>query len=463
MTGKEHAVRRAFACAMAEWPICDAVAGCREMFVAFSGGADSAALLVLMREYAAEHRISLTAIHVHHGIRGAEADRDALACEAFCRERGIPLLIRRADVPALAKQWSLGLEEAARRVRYEAFDALCGEKENALVATAHSADDNLETVLFHMLRGAGSAGMAGIPPVRGRYIRPLLGCSSSEIRDFCRAEGIPYVSDSTNADNTYTRNYIRNEITPALRKITPAPEKAVMRMSSLLRRDEAFLHQAAVSALGEYAAKTSAPCGMLSDLEDAVLSRACGILYGNAAGGKGDLSAAHVTELCRMIRAGRCDSISLPGSFRARVFDGEIAFLPEKDSTAGADLFHFSLTEGVHSFPEYGFGVCFFADEGKNIPFDKNIYKLAICTSLPFDTIQSKAFVRFRQPGDRYRFGGMTRSVKKLLNEAKIPPEKRDRLPVFCDEAGILWIPGFPVRDGGSADGARAFLACFSL
>ncbi len=463
MTGKDHAVRRAFACAMAEPPICDAVAGCENMFVAFSGGADSAALLVLMREYAAENRISLTAIHVHHGIRGVEADRDALACEAFCQERGIPLILHRADVPALSKQWSLGLGEAARRVRYQAFDDLCAGKENALVATAHSADDNLETVLFHMLRGAGSAGMAGIPPVRDRYIRPLLGCSSLEIRDFCRAEGISYVSDSTNADSAYTRNYIRHEIVPALRKITPSPEKAVMRMSSLLRRDEAFLHKAAVAALGEYASRTSAPCGMLSDLDDAVLSRACGILYSNAAGGKSDLSASHVAELCRMIRAGRCDSVSLPGSLRARVFDGEIAFLPEQDPVAGADSLCFSLTEGVHSFPEYGFGICFFADEGKNIPFDKNIYKLAICTSLPFDTIQGKAFVRFRMPGDRYRFGGMTRSVKKLLNEAKIPPEKRERLPVFCDEAGILWIPGFPVRDGGSTDGAQAFLACFSL
>ena len=463
MKKTENAVRSGFRCAMYTSPISDAVASCTAMFVAFSGGADSAALLTLMREYAAEKSILLTAVHVHHGIRGAEADRDALACEAFCRERGIPLMIHRADVPTLAKEWSMGLEEAARRVRYECFDSLGDSEKTVLVATAHSADDNLETVLFHMLRGAGSAGMAGIPPVRDRYIRPLLGCSSEEIRDFCRMENIPYVSDSTNADSIYTRNYIRNEIVPAMRKITPSPEKAVMRMSALLRRDEAYLHQAAVAALGEFAHQPCAPCGIFSELDDAVLSRVCGILYSNAAGGKGDLSAAHVSDLCRMIRAGQCDSISLPASIRARVFDGEISFFSEIAKTAEAEEFHFALTEGIHSFPEYGFGICFFADGGKNLPFDKNIYKLAICTSLPFDTIQGKAFVRFRAPGDRYRFGGMTRSVKKLLNGAKIPPEKRDRLPVFCDEAGIFWIPGFPVRDGELSHGRTAFLACFSL
>ena len=132
------------------------------LLLGFSGGVDSSVLLDLTARYAREHGAPLRILHMHHGIRGAEADRDALACEAFCRERGIPLLIRRADVPALSKQWSLGLEEAARRVRYEAFDALCAGKENALVATAHSADDNLETVLFHMLRGAGTAGISEI-------------------------------------------------------------------------------------------------------------------------------------------------------------------------------------------------------------------------------------------------------------------------------------------------------------
>ena len=120
----DHAVRAAFARAMAEMPIRGAAASMSDLYVAYSGGADSAALLTLMHEYTAARRISLTAIHVHHGIRGAEADRDAHACEAFCRERGIPFVIRYADVPALAEKWSMGLEEAARRVRYEMFHAL---------------------------------------------------------------------------------------------------------------------------------------------------------------------------------------------------------------------------------------------------------------------------------------------------------------------------------------------------
>ena len=190
--------------------------------------------------------------------------------------------------------------------------------------------------------------------------------------------------------------------------------------------------------LGEYAQGTGAPCADLAPLHDAILSRALTVLYENAAGGRGNLTAAHMGDLCDLVRRGRCAELSLPGSVTARIYNGEIAFFTENEAHKPEGDFVFPLTEGEHLFPEYGFGIGFFANQGKNIPFDKNIYKLAICTTLPFDTIQGKAFVRFRRPGDRYRFGGMTRSVKKILNEAKIPPEKRAVLPIFCDENGKM-------------------------
>ena len=126
------------------------------------------------------------------------------------------------------------------------------------------------------------------------------------------------------------------------------------------------------------------------------------------------MTAAHVRDLCDLVRRDRCADLSLPASVTARVYNGTVSFLTEEDVREPEEDFVFFLTEGEHRFPEYGFGIVFFANEGKKLPFDKNIYKLAICTSLPFDTIQGKAFVRFRRPGDRYRFGGMTRSVKKL-------------------------------------------------
>lgn len=459
--GKTVGVRETFFCAMKDLL---AMAGpMKSVYVAYSGGADSAALLTLMHEYAAETHIPITAVHVHHGIRGAEADGDAELCRDFCAARDIPLVIRHVDVPALAKEWSVGIEEAARRARYGIFEELTAGKDGAFVATAHSADDNLETVLFHMLRGAGTAGMCGIPAWRGRYIRPMLGCTAREIREFCREENIPFAVDSTNADDAYTRNYIRGQIVPALCRITPSPQKAVGRMCSLLRADAEYLHSEALRALGEYATDTCAPCGLLAPLHDAVLSRALGILYENAAGGRGDLTASHLRDLCDLVRRGQCADLSLPASVTARLYNGVISFLAAEDLREPAEDFLFPLTEGEHRFPEYGFGIRFFANEGKNLPFDKNIYKLAICMSLPFDTIQGKAFVRFRRPGDRYRFGGMTRSVKKLLNEAKIPPEKRAVLPVFCDDAGIFWIPGFPARDGRGTDKKQMTLVCFSL
>lgn len=443
-----HPVRQAFQRAVETAPLKDRLCGASALFVGFSGGADSAALLTLASAYCAAHGISCTAIHVHHGIRGAEADRDAEACQLFCRSRGIPLLLRRVNAPERAKELHIGLEDAARQLRYEAFETALAAHPGALCATAHSADDNLETVLHHILRGSALDGLCGIPAVRGAYIRPLLTVSAADIRDFCAAEHIPFVEDSTNANTAYTRNYIRAEIVPRLRQITPSPEAAVTRMCAHLCADAEFLHETTLRSLGEFAHAPCAPRALLNDMPDALLSRAICILYENTHGDAHALTSTHINAVIQLIRTGMPGRISLPGRLCARLFADQIEILPEEKCVPVASpTVHVPLKDGTHFFPEYGFCLQIGQENAPECTDGKNIYKLSICSFIPSATISGEIFLRFRQPGDSVRQGGMSRSVKKLMCDKKIPPQARATLPVIADDAGILWIPGVCRRD----------------
>jgi tRNA(Ile)-lysidine synthase len=450
-----HPVQKAFSAAMAQPPIAPLCRGIAAVFVAYSGGADSTALLTLMHAYCMEHGLSCTAIHVHHGIRGAEADRDADACSAFCRERGIPLILKRRDVPAYAEKHHIGMEEAARTVRYAVFDEILADRKDAVLATAHSADDQLETVLHHLLRGSGIDGLCGIPPVRGALIRPLLTVSAADIRDFCRTSALPFVEDSTNTDEAYTRNYIRREIVPRLRQITSAPETAITRMCALLREDAAYLDKAAVAALRDYANASLAPEEYLKDLPDALLSRAIIHLYENETGKAENLTSAHIAAVMALVRRGGSGKIPLPGGRFARLEYGNLDFRPEQTypEAPPAD-FCVSLHMGENLFPEFGFGIRM--EEYAQPPdiddpaaYIENIkfYKLFIWYSFPYDTIQGEISMRFLRPGDRIRQGGMTRQVRKLFNQYNVSPQWRIRCPILCDSAGILWIPRLGGRD----------------
>ena len=193
------------------------------VLVALSGGADSVALLRALQALAYPVR----AFHLNHCLRGAESDRDEAFCRALCAGLGVPLTVERIDVAA-ARAAGEGIEAAARRIRYARLTAAA---QGAKIATAHTADDNLETMLFHLVRGTGPKGLAGIPPVRGQVIRPLLGVTRAAVEAYLHALGQDYVTDSTNADDAYTRNRIRHEVVPVLRQINPAVSGAAARLA----------------------------------------------------------------------------------------------------------------------------------------------------------------------------------------------------------------------------------------
>ncbi|MCD8007506.1 MAG: tRNA lysidine(34) synthetase TilS, partial [Clostridiales bacterium] len=286
------------------------------VLVAVSGGGDSMCLLhLLWREgYAVQ------AATYDHGIRPQSA-QDAAFVENWCREHDIPCHVGRGDVPRWAKEHSLGLEETARTLRYAFLQDAAQKVSAAKIATAHNADDNTETLLLHLLRGSGLNGLGGIPPVRGNLIRPLLTTSREEIDAYLERWDIPHVEDSTNADTTYRRNYLRHQVLPLLKAQNPNLLEGLSRTMRGLRQDNDYLEGQA-AALAENAVPTagglSCPAGELAKLHPALANRVVQCL---AARLNPDvvLTAAQreaVLALCRSDDpGGRC---SLPGGLTAR-------------------------------------------------------------------------------------------------------------------------------------------------
>lgn len=209
--------------------------------VGLSGGADSSALVHALAAMREDLGINVYACHVNHNLRGAESDGDEAFVRGLCERLGVQLEVFLIDVPAAAKKHE-STEETARKLRYECFSEIC-EKNGSKLATAHTANDNAETVLMNMIRGTGTKGLAGIPPVRGIFIRPLIYCTREETEEYCRKNGIEFVTDSSNLSDDYTRNRIRHNLLPLLKEFNPSFIAAVSRMTAAVGDDCAFLEQ----------------------------------------------------------------------------------------------------------------------------------------------------------------------------------------------------------------------------
>ena len=232
------------------------------VLVGLSGGPDSVFLLYALHTLQARMGFTLRAVHVHHGIRGAEADRDEAFSEKLCAKLDIPFQAVHVAAPAYAAQHGLSLEEAARILRYEALEAArqqLGQATAAWIAVAHHLDDQAETVLHNLVRGAGLRGLAGMENRRNHVIRPLLSIKREDILKWLKQYDIPYVTDSTNADPHYTRNRIRSTVLPELREINPEASAHIAHSAALLREADAFFHALALQYVDAHATLTVAP------------------------------------------------------------------------------------------------------------------------------------------------------------------------------------------------------------
>lgn len=417
------------------------------VLVAFSGGADSTALLHMTVRYARAHGAKVFAAHVNHMIRGEEADRDEQFCRSVCDSLDVPLFVCRRDVPAFAAESSQSVETAARQVRYEFFDSIMKENGIGLLATAHNANDNLETQIFNLARGCGIDGMCGIPRTRpcenGTVVRPILRMSRAHIIDYCRENRLDYVTDSTNVDTDYTRNMIRAEIIPSLTKINAGAVENASRLSDSLYEDALCIDSLAEWFLEELNDDASFETEKILGSPPAVANRAIRALYEHVSEGE-SLAYTHVSAIRRLCEnAVPHSSLDLPFGVKARIENGRLYLDKHTEIPTPSDDYEIPLLEGVNDIS---------AVRGQiiigNSQNAKNIYKKSILMYFDFAKINGTLTARNRRAGDKIRIRGVNKSVKKLLCDMKIPLELRYRLPVICDDDGIVAIPFAAARDG---------------
>lgn len=422
--------------------------------VALSGGADSVTLLHVMLQL--QNRLSLreiAAVHVNHELRGEESRRDEEFVRTLCRDWQVPLQVYHRNVAFLAREAQKGIEETGRMVRYAVFDEVSAANGDCPVATAHTLSDNIETLLLHLTRGCGVRGLTGIPEIRGQIIRPLLACTRREIEDYCRNRELHYQSDSTNTDVRYARNRIRKCVIPELRALNPRFEETAGRLMHRMGQVAEWLDQLAKETLD--AARTAPDTykrRALQSLSPPVKAQALRM----AAEMAGSFcEERHVTRLEEMLDdTGGC---SLPGKVQAAVTVSLLRFFRE-DEDRDVQWEPISIYPGmsVHIIDKK---YRIFLRSSDGLDKEGKIHRKLLKNSFDYDKIVGSLSIRRRNPGDAYhpvgRHGG--KSLKKLFNEARISPEARDRIPILCDDAGILLVPGFgcDVRAAAGLDTKR--------
>lgn len=415
------------------------------VLVGFSGGADSTVLLCVLHELFGE---KVSAFHVNHMLRGSDAEEDENFCREFCQKKEIPFSCIRIDVASLCG--GTGVEEAARNARYFALSEECRRVGASKIALAHTASDNIETVVFNLSRGASLSGMRGIPVKRAQeeleIIRPLIFCTREEIEGYAKENALPYCTDKTNSDTDYTRNFIRHKIIPLIKEINPNVESRVVAAGENLSRDESFISDTAMEFIKKNKITNSCKLSVLQELHPALSSRVIAHMYGTVCDEM--LESKHFEDIFSLIESKKSGTrIMMPKSICALLLDESLFFLSEAEyeKLASKQSFFINITEGISNFEN--FTICLFpkgkADMNEiSALSDKAIFRAK--TILP-ESIIKELFARNRKSGEKYVFGGMTRTLKKLISGES---EKAKKIrPVFCDGKGIVWFPPFRIRD----------------
>ena len=364
---------------------------------AVSGGADSMALLWALYLLKEEWELELSAAHFNHHLRGEESDRDEAFVRDFCTGYSIPLHVGSAQVVAGEK----GLEAAAREARYAFLQTLPGK-----IATAHTADDNAETVLMHLIRGTGLKGLGGITPQRGNLIRPMLHVTRAEVEAFLEEYAVDYIHDSSNSTDAFLRNRLRHHVMPLLKAENPKLSQNLSAMALRLREDE--------QALATLAQLTQPDVTILRTMAPAIRARALESFL--KANGVREPEAVHLRLLESLVFS---DNPSARANFPGGITIGRNYNLLEvvTETTSPNLQFECSPATGI-------------------------VNTASIFTVVPVGNV----FLRSRQSGDTIRLPGGTKSIKKLFIDRKIPASQRDQIPILCDDAGILGIPGISVN-----------------
>lgn len=426
----------------------------KRICAAVSGGGDSVALLHVLRVEAEQAGFSLSAVNVEHGIRGESSRADTAFVRELCARWHIPLYCFSEDIPRLAQERGVGLEEAARAARYRIFLRLLAEDKADFIATAHHAGDNAESVLFNLFRGSSLTGAGGIRPfvpaeeiaaamlpethpkvaeaLRGKGIfRPLLGVAKAEILAYLRENALEWREDESNSDTAYTRNFLRKEVLAPARERFPSLDRAVYHFSRAAREDDEYLYSLARRYFcgGEV-------CFVSEEAPRPLFMRAC-VLALRHLGAERDYSAQNLSDLCALREGENGGAVHLPRGIVARREYGRISFFRP---AAGGPHCEYPFGAGEFSFGEY------------RVRIVRGRAEDAQCAGriLYFDgaRLPEGCVLRTRKAGDVFRkFGSGTKKLKGFFIDKKIPQRVRGEIPLLACGGEVLAVCGTEISE----------------
>lgn len=419
--------------------------------VGVSGGADSVALLAVLCALKQKYQLHIQAIHIHHGLRGEEADRDANFVKQLCQEWSVSCEVFYFDIAQEAKKRGIGIEEMGRICRYETFYNKAGEY--GKIAVAHHQNDQAETVLLNLCRGAGLAGLSGMPPVRNRIIRPFLFVSREQIEHFLFEQNISFCQDSTNAQQHYARNKIRLSVIPFLEKeINEKAATHIAKSAALFAEENDFLEALAQQALDKILIENTSTKVVLNKkillsyhrvIIRRILRKAFCLLDTSLR----DLSYIHIQQIEQLLQKQTGKMLSLPRKRSVLIeYDTVVLNWENKENIT---KFFYKLTpekaiyiKEIDKFVQISFN-----------PYKKQQKMSLICTKLfNYDKIKGDIICRTRQQGDFITIeNGHQKKLKDFFIDAKIARQQRDTLLLFAVGKQVLWIPGYRVSDDFTA------------
>jgi tRNA(Ile)-lysidine synthase len=432
------------------------------VLVAVSGGADSVALLHILSELRKPLGFELAVAHLNHSLREEDSDADQAFVEELAGDLGLECFSGKADVRGLSRREKLSLEEAGRAERRKFLLRAASEGGCGPVATGHHGDDQAETVLLRLIRGAGVRGLAGIEPVAGdRFVRPLIECERAELRAYLEERHLRFREDESNLDRAFLRNRIRHDLLPVLeRDFNPSIAKVLRRTSANMADVERLLNSLGSKLLQE--ARIDADQDTLSldsrrlrAYDKAAWGHVFRRAYEILAGDSLSLTRAHIQALTDLVASRPSGTtIHLPGGLRAAVEYGVVSIYRHEPHPASTPSEKEVLLPGITAFPELGGSLETSLARADDLPADIGARDPAV-EHFDMKSIFPPLRIRTRRRGDRIRpFGsGGTKKLKDLLIDLKIPPDRRETTPVLEDSRGLLWVVGLRRSDRAKITG----------
>lgn len=391
------------------------------VIVALSGGADSVSLLDIINSQKEKYDLSIFIAHINHNLRGEEAMRDENFCKALAEKYGLEIFVKSVDVRSLAKKQKISEELCGRNVRYEFFEEL-SQKLNAKIATAHTASDNAETLLFNIARGSSVAGVSAIPPIRDNIIRPLIEVTRDDVERYCAEHNLDYVTDSTNLADDYTRNSIRHNVIPQLKKINPNFEGAVNRLSENAMEITDYINAQTKKALDFCCTSYGYDCKKLLGFDRVIVKNAIVVLCKECGA---TVEHRHIELILDIINSS--GAVDLSDNIKAVAKQGVFRIYVATDKNKKDN---YRLSETMD-----------FSYNNKRVIVGKKSTSTNEKNTVDGSFVTANAVFRTRQSGDKFTYykRNVTKPLRKVMNELKIPDELRDSLIVLAIGSTVLW------------------------